>query len=202
MKIIITKSHFNYIISESTEMDESGSHQAKELKRLLDWAVKFLKCTITPTKNGIKLCPPSKIDARCRPTHLSDKALFAVERDISIWFGVTRQEIHLAYKSWRPLIKNTDDSINESVYAKRRESKIESFLEDALSFFDPLDSYDEFDYVSEVAQAVTDDLLTDTEDFKFGTKEWDKMFDEIYSFIRKHYYYKIQDHYDKVRTDY
>jgi hypothetical protein len=88
------------------------------------------------------------------------------------------------------------------MYAKRRISKIESFLEDALSFFDPLDSYDEFDYVSEVAQAVTDDLLTDTEDFKFGTKEWDKMFDEIYSFIRKHYYYKIQDHYDKVRTDY
>jgi len=88
------------------------------------------------------------------------------------------------------------------MYAKRRQSKIESFLEDALSFFDPLDSYDEFDYVREVAQAVTDDLLSDTEDFKFPTKEWDKMFDEIYSFIRKHYYYKIQDHYDKVRTDY
>jgi hypothetical protein len=107
--------------------------------------------------------------------------------------------VNLTTKDLKKIVNRV---INESMYAKRRVSKIESFLEDALSFFDPLDSYDEFDYVSEVAQAVTDDLLTDTEDFKFGTKEWDKMFDEIYSFIRKHYYYKIQDHYDKVRTDY
>lgn len=107
--------------------------------------------------------------------------------------------VNLTTKDLKKIVNRV---INESMYAKRRISKIESFLEDALSFFDPLDSYDEFDYVSEVAQAVTDDLLTDTEDFKFGTKEWDKMFDEIYSFIRKHYYYKIQDHYDKVRTDY
>ncbi len=107
--------------------------------------------------------------------------------------------VNLTTKDLKKIVNRV---INESMYAKRRQLKIESFLEDALSFFDPLDSYDEFDYVSEVAQAVTDDLLTYTEDFKFGTKEWDKMFDEIYSFIRKHYYYKIQDHYDKVRTDY
>ena len=107
--------------------------------------------------------------------------------------------VNLTTKDLKKIVNRV---INESMYAKRRQSKIESFLEDALSFFDPLDSYDEFDYVSEVAQAVTDDLLTDTEDFKFGTKEWDKMFDEIYSFIRKHYYYKIQEHYDKERTDY
>ena len=102
----------------------------------------------------------------------------------------------------KDLKKIVDRVINESIYAKRREVKIESFLEDALSYIEPLDYDDEFDYVSEVAQAVADDLMTDTEDFKFGTEEWDKMFDEIYSFIRKHYYYKIQDHYDKVRTDY
>jgi hypothetical protein len=107
--------------------------------------------------------------------------------------------VNLTTKDLKKIVNRV---INESMYARRRQSKIESFLEDALSFFDPLDSYDEFDFVSEVAQAVTDDLLTHTEDFKFGTKEWDKMFDEIYSFIRKHYYYKIQDHYDKVRTDY
>ena len=92
--------------------------------------------------------------------------------------------------------------INESMYAKRREPKIESFLEDALSYIDPLDYEDEFDYISEVAQAVTDDLLSDNEDIEFDSEEFNKMFGEIYSFIRKQYYYKIQDHYDKVRTDY
>jgi hypothetical protein len=90
----------------------------------------------------------------------------------------------------------------ESMYAKRRNSKIESLLNDVLEYIDPLDYDDEFDYISEVAQAVTDDLLNDTEDIEFETKEWNKMFGEIYDFIYKHYYYKIQDHYDKVRTDY
>jgi hypothetical protein len=92
--------------------------------------------------------------------------------------------------------------INESMYGRRRGTKIESYLEDALEFLDPLDYDDEYDYISEVAQTVTDDFLSGTEDFEFDTKEWNEMFDEIYDFIRKHYYYKIQDHYDKVRTDY
>jgi hypothetical protein len=202
MKIIITESHLNHIISKTTEMTESGSHQAKELKKLLEWSVKFLKCTIVPTKNGIKICPPDKIGGRCRPTHLSDKALFDVERDLAKWFDTTRQEIHLSYKSWRQLKKIVDDPINESIYAKRRESKIESFLEDSLISIDPLDYEDEFEYISEVAASVTDDLLSDNEDIEYDTKKFNNMFDEIYSFIRKQYYYKIQDHYDKVRTDY
>jgi hypothetical protein len=92
--------------------------------------------------------------------------------------------------------------INESMYARRRSDKVESYLEDALSYIDPLDYEDEFDYISEVAQAVTDDLLSDNEEIEYDTKEFNSMFDEIYSYIRKHYYYKIQDHYDKVRTDY
>jgi hypothetical protein len=102
MKIIITESQLDYIIN-SVEVTESGSHQAKELKKLLDWSVKFLDCEITPTKNGVKICPPKKIEGRCRPTHLSDKALFDVERDLARWFGVTRQDIHKSFKSWRPL---------------------------------------------------------------------------------------------------
>ena len=202
MKIIITKSHLNYIVSESTEMVESGSHQAKELKRLLDWATKFLKCTITPTKNGVKICPPSKIEGRCRPTHLSDKALFDVERDLAEWFDVTRQEIHLAYKSWRPLKKNMDDSVNESMYARRRGKSIESYLEDALEAIDPLDYEDEFEYIDEVTAAITDDLLSDDENIEFDSVEFHEMFDEISFFIRKKLYDKIQDHYDNVRTDY
>ena len=105
MKIIITESQLNHIISETTEMKESGSHQAKELKKLLEWSVKFLKCTIVPTKNGIKICPPENIIGRCRPTHLSDKAIYDVERDLAKWFDTTRQDIHFAYKSWRPLKK-------------------------------------------------------------------------------------------------
>ena len=202
MKIIITKSHLNYIVSESTEMVESGSHQAKELKRLLDWATKFLKCTITPTKKGIKICPPSNIEGRCRPTHLSDKALFDVERDLAEWFDVTRQEIHLAYKSWRPLKKNMDDSVNESMYARRRGKSIESYLEDALEAIDPLDYEDEFEYIDEVVAAITDDLLSEDENIEFDSVEFHEMFDEISFFIRKKLYDKIQDHYDNVRTDY
>lgn len=202
MKIIITKDHLNYIISESTEMVESGSHQAKELKRLLEWAVKFLKCTITPTKNGVKLCPPSKIDARCRPTHLSDKAIYDVERDLAKWFNTTRQEIHLAYKSWRPLRKNTDDSVNESMYVRRRSDKVGSYLEDALDAIDPLDYEEEYEYVSEVIGAITDDVLSDDENIVFDSEEFHKVFNEVSSFLTKKLYGKIQDHYDKVRTDY
>jgi hypothetical protein len=202
MKIIITKSHLNYIVSESTEMVESGSHQAKELKRLLDWATKFLKCTITPTKNGVKICPPSNIEGRCRPTHLSDKALFDVERDLAKWFDVTRQEIHLAYKSWRPLKKNMDDSVNESIYARRRAFQIETWLEDVFDYLDPLDYDDEFEYVNEVVQALTDQLLSDDENLEYDSMEYHKMFDEVSRFIQKQLYYEIQDHYDKVRTDY
>jgi len=202
MKIIITKSHLNYIVSESTEMVESGSHQAKELKRLLDWSTKFLKCTITPTKNGVKICPPSNIEGRCRPTHLSDKALFDVERDLAKWFDVTRQEIHLAYKSWRPLKKNMDDSVNESIYARRRAFQIETWLEDVFDYLDPLDYDDEFEYVNEVVQALTDQLLSDDENLEYDSMEYHKMFDEVSRFIQKQLYYEIQDHYDKVRTDY
>jgi hypothetical protein len=202
MKIIITKSHLNYIVSESTEMVESGSHQAKELKRLLDWSTKFLKCTITPTKKGVKICPPSNIEGRCRPTHLSDKALFDVERDLAEWFDVTRQEIHLAYKSWRPLKKNMDDSVNESIYARRRAFQIETWLEDVFDYLDPLDYDDEFEYVNEVVQALTDQLLSDDENLEYDSMEYHKMFDEVSRFIQKQLYYEIQDHYDKVRTDY
>lgn len=199
MKIVITESQLNYIISESTEMVESGSHQAKELKRLLEWSVKFLKCTITPTKNGIKICPPSKIEGRCRPTHLSDKALFDVERDLAKWFGVTRQDIHLAYKSWRPLRKN-DESVNESIYSKRRITRLEKFLDDALSYIDPSDFGDGFDdYLSEVATAVADDILTNDENIEYNSEEYVNMLDEVGNFVENHFSEKIKQHFYSER---
>ena len=155
-----------------------------------------------PTKKGVKICPPSNIEGRCRPTHLSDKALFDVERDLAKWFDVTRQEIHLAYKSWRPLKKNMDDSVNESIYARRRAFQIETWLEDVFDYLDPLDYDDEFEYVNEVVQALTDQLLSDDENLEYDSMEYHKMFDEVSRFIQKQLYYEIQDHYDKVRTDY
>ena len=57
-------------------------------------------------------------------------------------------------------------------------------------------------YIDEVTAAITDDLLSDDENIEFDSVEFHEMFDEISFFIRKKLYDKIQDHYDKVRTDY
>jgi hypothetical protein len=92
--------------------------------------------------------------------------------------------------------------INESMYARRRGKSIVSYLEDALEAIDPLDYEDEFEYIDEVTAAITDDLLSEDENIEFDSVEFHKMFDEISFFIRKKLYDKIQDHYDKVRTDY
>jgi hypothetical protein len=100
------------------------------------------------------------------------------------------------------LKKIIDKVINESMYARRRGKSIVSYLEDALEAIDPLDYEDEFEYIDEVTAAITDDLLSDDENIEFDSVEFHKMFNEISFFIRKKLYYKIQDHYDKVRTDY
>ena len=95
-----------------------------------------------------------------------------------------------------------DDSVNESIYARRRAFQIETWLEDVFDYLDPLDYDDEFEYVNEVVQALTDQLLSDDENLEYDSMEYHKMFDEVSRFIQKQLYYEIQDHYDKVRTDY
>jgi hypothetical protein len=99
-KIIITESQLKTIIENELNEDK---HQSKEVKKLIDWSEKYLKCYTKPSKDGIKLCPPDEMGFQCRPTHLADKALYDIERDLAKWFGVTKQEIHSAYKGWRDI---------------------------------------------------------------------------------------------------
>lgn len=101
-KIIITESQLKSIIDNHLTEDK---HQSKEVKKLIDWSEKFLGCYTKPSKDGIKICPPDKMGIQCRPTHLADKALFDIERDFAKWFGVTKKEIHDAFKGWRDIKK-------------------------------------------------------------------------------------------------
>ena len=101
MKIIITEKQLNLVIDGFILNEDK--HQSKEVKKLIEWSIKFMGCSIHSIKNGIKICPPKHIEAICRTTHLSDKALFDIERDFAKWFGVTKYEIHNAFKQWRPI---------------------------------------------------------------------------------------------------
>jgi hypothetical protein len=107
--------------------------------------------------------------------------------------------INLTTKDLKKIVNRV---INESIYARRRAFQIETWLEDVLEYLDPLDYDDEFDYIDEVVQALTDQLLSDDENLEYDSREYHEMFDEVSYFIRKQLYYKIQDHYDTVRTDY
>jgi hypothetical protein len=101
MKIIITEKQLDLILTDTILTEDK--HQSKEVKSLIDWSIKFMGCSIFPIKNGIKICPPKHIEAICRTTHLSDKALYDIERDLAKWFGVTKHDIHQAFKQWRAL---------------------------------------------------------------------------------------------------
>lgn len=101
MKIIITEKQLNFILTGVILKEDK--HQSKELKKLIEWSIKFMGCSIFPIKNGIKICPPKHIDEICRTTHLSDKALYDVERDIAKWFNVSKHDIHNAFKQWRTI---------------------------------------------------------------------------------------------------
>ena len=107
--------------------------------------------------------------------------------------------INLTTKDLKKIVNRV---INESIYARRRAFQIETWLEDAFEYLDPLDYDNEFEYIDEVVQALTDQLLSDDENLEFDSREYHNMFDEVSYFIRKQLYYKIQDHYDRVRTDY
>jgi hypothetical protein len=107
--------------------------------------------------------------------------------------------VSLRYDDLKSIINKV---INESMYARRRGTKIESFLEDALEFFDPLDYEDEYEYIDQVIQAITDDLLSEDENLEYDSLDYHEMFDELSYYLTKKLYNKIQDHYDKVRTDY
>jgi vacuolar-type H+-ATPase subunit E/Vma4 len=107
--------------------------------------------------------------------------------------------INLTTKDLKKIVNRV---INESIYARRRAFQIETWIEDVLEYLDPLDYDDEFEYINEVVQALTDQLLSDDENLEYDSMEYHKMFDEVSRFIQKQLYYKIQDHYDTVRTDY
>lgn len=91
--------------------------------------------------------------------------------------------------------------VNESIYVKRRAGEIESCFEDALESVDPMGYDDEFEYISDVIEETTKDFLELSDDIQRFSDEWYELFDEVSYFIRSHLYYKIQDHYDTVRSE-
>lgn len=96
MKIVISESQLNKLIeSEVVE----GKHDDKDMKKLISWAEKKLGCTSFAIKNGIKLCPPDGIEARCRTTHLTSKGIKPLQSDLAEWFGVTRRDVDRAYRN-------------------------------------------------------------------------------------------------------
>lgn len=96
MKIVISESQLNKLIeSEVVE----GKHDDKDMKKLISWAEKKLGCTSFAIKNGIKLCPPEGIEARCRTTHLTSKGIKPLQSDLAEWFGVTRRDVDRAYRN-------------------------------------------------------------------------------------------------------
>lgn len=98
------KSKFNVTVKQVVPQPiNEDKHSSKEMKKLIDWSMKHMGCYYTQSTDGIKLCPPEYVNAQCRPTHLSDKAIFHMMRDIAKWFGVTKHDVERAYRSNRPL---------------------------------------------------------------------------------------------------
>lgn len=90
-------------ITESTETLNEDKHSSKEVKKLIDWSMKHMGCYYTQSTDGIKLCPPDYVNGQCRPTHLSDKALYPMMRDIAKWFGCTKHDVERAFRGNRPI---------------------------------------------------------------------------------------------------
>ena len=91
--------------------------------------------------------------------------------------------------------------VNESMYVKRRAGEIEDCFESALDSVDPMGYDDEFEYISDVIEETTKDFLDLSDNIQRFSDEWYELFDEVSYFIRSHLYYKIQDHYDTVRSE-
>ena len=52
-----------------------------------------------------------------------------------------------------------------------------------------------------ISNETTKDFLELSDDIQRFSDEWYELFDEVSYFIRSHLYYKIQDHYDTVRSE-
>lgn len=88
--------------TEFIDLNED-KHSSKEVKKLIDWSMKHMGCYYTQSTDGIKLCPPDYVNGQCRPTHLSDKALYPMMRDIAKWFGCTKHDVERAFRGNRPI---------------------------------------------------------------------------------------------------
>jgi hypothetical protein len=97
--------HYNVSIKRRNNTNEinEDKHSSKEVKKLIAWSMKHMGCYYTESTDGIKLCPPDYIKDQCRPTHLSDKALYPIMRDIAKWFGCTKHDVERAFRGNRPL---------------------------------------------------------------------------------------------------
>jgi hypothetical protein len=89
-------------VHPSVEINED-KHSSKEVKKLISWSMKHMGCYFTESTDGIKLCPPDYVKEQCRPTHLSDKALHPLMRDIAKWFGCTKHDVERAFRGNRPI---------------------------------------------------------------------------------------------------
>lgn len=96
MKIVISEIQLETLM---TSQVNEGKHDDKDMKKLISWAEKKLGCTSFAIKNGIKLCPPDGVDARCRTTHLTSKGIKPLQSDLAEWFGVTRRDVDRAYRN-------------------------------------------------------------------------------------------------------
>ncbi len=97
--------YYNVDIKRSSpyETINEDKHSSKEVKKLIAWSMKHMGCYYTESTDGIKLCPPDYVKDQCRPTHLSDKALYPMMRDIAKWFGATKHDVERAFRGNRPL---------------------------------------------------------------------------------------------------
>jgi hypothetical protein len=88
---------------ENPNQINEDKHSSKEIKKLIAWSMKHMGCYYTESTDGIKLCPPDYVNGQCRPTHLSDKALHPMMRDIAKWFDCTKHDVERAFRGNRPI---------------------------------------------------------------------------------------------------
>jgi uncharacterized Fe-S cluster-containing radical SAM superfamily enzyme len=103
-KIIITESQIKRVIDNLI----NEGHNDKELRKLISWAKNKLNCTDTDTKNGGRLCPPKDKSEDCYTYHHTDKAVEPVKVFLARAYGVTKKEVHDAFKENRAIRKDGD----------------------------------------------------------------------------------------------
>jgi hypothetical protein len=85
-----------------------GSHNVKELKRLLSWAKSHADCSVSDTKNGGKICGPKSLTPNCYSYHNSDSAVEPVKAYIARVHGVSKLDVNQAYKDGTSIDKKKD----------------------------------------------------------------------------------------------